>query len=508
MSILSKRFSFLQTDVSLKELLTYAIGPALWLLCIFATPLGGTVTSRGGLGVILWAAWYWGTGAMPMAYTIFVPILGFAFLPDMKWVDIMKALMHPALGMLLGPALVVSMWSRWGLTRRVALNVLKVVGPNVRKQAATWLVLATVLSFFAANVVIAIALIPIGIEMLNAVGYDTAEKKRKSASATLIVIAIAIGASLGGFMTPMAGGQAVITWNAMSAALGAEVTMISHFSRMVVPVFLSIIPVYLLFRYVAPVDVKEFPGSDEFYNSELAKLGAVSKAEKGAVIAFALAIILPFAKPWYAHLVPIDLTPALIFTILVLVLLIIPAPDAGARVKPIEYEPGERYLSRNSIKLFPFHAFMLWPIAMAIAVLVETSGASTLMGSFLGPYWEMPAAKGVGLLVLFCIILAQPASDTGAAGMLAGTVALSTMSAGVNPIPWLFIMGYTVNFCFAIPAATGTLAVPVAFEGKSHPRLPLYGSVIAISCGLVSWAFWTAVMHFDWAFWQTVDTIG
>lgn len=508
MSVFSKRLGILQSDVTLGQLLVYLIGPALYLAAILAEPLGGTVTSRGGLGVIAWAAWYWGTGAMPMGYTIFVPVLGFALLPDMKWADIMHSLMHPALGMLLGPALVVSMWSRWGLTRRVALGVLGTVGTSVRKQAATWVLLATCLSFFAANVVIAIALIPIGLEMLNAVGYETADKKRKSASATLIVIAIAVGASLGGFMTPMAGGQAVITWNAMSQALGKEVTMMSHFTRMIVPVFLSMIPVYLLFRYVFPVDDTEFPGSKSYFRDELKRMGPLTKAEKWSAIAFMLAIILPFAKPWYAPYVPIDLTPALIFTILVGVLMVVPAPDEGAAVKPFPAKRGERFLSGNTAKLFPFHAFMLWPIAMSIAVLVELSGASALMGSYLGEYWTMPAIAGVGLLVAFCLVLAQPASDTGAAGMLAGTIAVSTVAAGANPVPWLFIMGYTVNFCFAIPSATGTLAIPVAFEGRSHPRLPIYGVVIAAACGLVSWLFWTAVMHFDLTFWQTVSTIG
>jgi sodium-dependent dicarboxylate transporter 2/3/5 len=509
MGFLDRPFSILRYETSAKEIGIFVIGPLLWLACILAEPLlGGTITNRGGLGTILWASWYWGTGAMPMGYTLFVPIFGFAFLPGMEWAEIMKSLMHPALGMLLGPALVVCMWTRWGLTRRIALSLLTYVGTSVRKQAVMWVVMATVLSFFAANVVIAIALIPIGVEMLNEVGYDTVDKKRRNLSATLIVIAIAAGASLGGFMTPMAGGQAVITWAAMGNALGAEVSMWSHFSRMVVPVFLSMLPVIALFAWVFPVDEKEFEGSEEYFRNELAKMGSITKAEFWSFAALALAILLPFTKPLWVAYVPIDLTPAMIFSLLVGLLLIVPVPRDYPSYGIAHAHEDERFLSKKAINLFPVHAFMLWPIAMSIAVLVESSGASGLMGNFLGEYWNMPAWAGVGLLVLFCLILAQPASDTGAAGMLAGTIALATTQAGANPVPWLFIMGFTVNFCFVIPAATGTLAVPVAFGGKSHPRLPLYGAALAIVCGIVSWLWWTAVIHFDWTFWQTVTTVG
>ena len=50
-----------------------------------------------------------------------VPILGTMFLPGMKFGKILQTLIHPGIGMILGPALIVCMWSRWGFTRRLAL---------------------------------------------------------------------------------------------------------------------------------------------------------------------------------------------------------------------------------------------------------------------------------------------------------------------------------------------------------------------------------------------------
>ncbi|MDL2314451.1 hypothetical protein LJC36_05675, partial [Desulfovibrio sp. OttesenSCG-928-C14] len=158
------------------------LGPIIYFT-VLALPLGGTITQQGGLAIILWCAWYWGTGCIPTGFVVIIPILGTAFLPGMKFGAILKTLIHPGLPMLLGPAIIVCMWSRWGLTRRMALFVLSKVGTSVRAQAVTWVMFATLISFFAANVVIAIALTPIALEILKEVGYDSPKKLLGSKSA-------------------------------------------------------------------------------------------------------------------------------------------------------------------------------------------------------------------------------------------------------------------------------------------------------------------------------------
>lgn len=487
------------------EWITLAVGPLLYFL-ILSLPIG-TVTQRGGLAIIVWAAWYWGTGVIPTGYTIFIPLLGTAFLPGMDWGKITKSIIHPGLGMLLGPALIVCMWTRWGLTRRMALFCLKWVGTSVRAQAVVWVMFATIISFIAANTVIAIALTPIALEILKYVGYDSSQKLKNSASAMLIIIAIGVGASLGGFLTPMAGGQAVITWQQLVDTLGRPVAMASYTATLVLPVFLSMIPVAILFGAIFPVERKYFEGSHEYFEEELKKMGPITKSEKWGFYLFILAVLLPFLQPLWMPYLPkgMNITPALIFSVVTGILALLPAPDAGAPYgKPFEFQKGERLLSINAVKVLPVHAFLLWPTAMSIAVLVNDTGASKLMASFLGSYWDLPAYVGVGIFVAFCLFMGNIASDTGAAGMLAPIVSAATVAAGQNPIPWLLMMGYTVNFSFMVPTATGTMALPIALEGKASWRLPVYGFFCAIACGLVSWLFWGTVMHFDLKFWQNL----
>ena len=120
----------------------------------------------------------------------------------------------------------------------------------------------------------------------------------------LIIIAVGIGASLGGFLTPMAGGQAAITWTQLCQTLGYTVPMAPFAARLVLPVFLSIIPVALLFGIFLPSDARRFEGSEDYFREELAKMGPLSRSESWGVTIFLFAIILPFSQPLWQPLIP------------------------------------------------------------------------------------------------------------------------------------------------------------------------------------------------------------
>ena len=479
------------------------VGIAIYFVFLLVPFADSTVTQRGGLAIILVAAWFWATGCIPSGYVMAVPVFGTAFLPGMKFGEILQTLIHPSLPMLLGPALIVCMWSRWGFTRRMALYVLSKVGTSVRAQAVTWLLLAASISFITANVVIAIALTPIVLEALKSVGYDTAAKLRGSKSAMLVIIAVGIGSTVGGFLTPMAGGQAVITWQELCRALGYPVSMGAFAATMALPVFLSLIPVAILFGFVFPVDSRHFSGSADYFRKQLAQMGPLSRAELWGVVIFLFAIALPFLEPFWRPLIPAryDLSPGLIFATVTLILALIPAPDRGAHIKPFAYARNERLLSMNSLRILPLQAFLMWPTAMSMAVLVDMTGASSLVTGAMGSYWDLPPYAGVGLMVLTCVILGNIASDTAAAGMLAPVIGAAAVAAGQNPVPWLLMMGFSVNLSFMVPCACGTIALPIALEGKASWRLPVYGFFCALCCGIVAWLFWGTVLAEDLGFW-------
>ena len=465
------------------------LGPVFWIGFMLLEPLGGTITTRGVLGATVWAAWYWATGVVPLGLTVFIPLIAIGILPNMEWSEVIQSLLHPNIMLLLAPALLVMTWVRWGLSRRIALHVLARMGGSVRKQTMAWLVLATVLSGLAANVVVAIALSPIMIELLKVMGYETSQSRKESRVAMHLIISMAIGASLGGFITPMAGGQAVIVWSVMQETLGYDIAFATWASRIILPTFFTLLMAGFILWFTAPV--KDSADEQKKYQKLLSDLPPMSRPEWLSGIIFFTGVAMMFTEPLWSGYLPSTLNLSLVFTILLVVSIIIPANKGGSN----------KLLDEGAMKSFPIHAFMLWPVAMAFSQLITSSGAGDIVGPLLGNFWSMTPILGIAVVVVVSGLVAQVASDTGTAGIFAPIVVASTAAVSVDPIFWLFVMGFSANLSFTVPSATGTMAIPLCLEGKTSLYLPKYGFPIAMACLGVSWVFWYTVEIFDLTFW-------
>ena len=84
--------------------------------------------------------------------------------------------------LLLGANILSTAWTRWGLDRRIALVSLIGVGTSTRRQIVVWFAIATVLSAFLPNTVVAAAMIPIVLAMLRFIGIDEIGKSEFSSA--------------------------------------------------------------------------------------------------------------------------------------------------------------------------------------------------------------------------------------------------------------------------------------------------------------------------------------
>ena len=466
------------------------IGPALFLFTWMVAP------AYLGLGVMLWLATYWACGVVPVIYTALIPILGFSLMGvDPK--TIFLSFFHPALLLIVGPTLVIVAAVHCGLMDRMAQFFIRRVGPSVRAQTVFWLVFATIISDFAADVVIALALIPIVIKLLNRAGFHTVQQMAASKEAMLLIIATSIGAGLGGILTPMAGGQAAITWVALNKALGGEVTALSFTLRMLLPTTVCLGIIATIFALLAPsrksFNFGPIPGgrSLAYPVEQVVTFGRVpwSRHEKVVAVLFALAICLPYVRPWLPFSLPWIYTGLLVVTLLLWI------PGVGM-VLPIK-----------ALKEFPLSAVSVWPIAMSVSVLVGVTGTGQQVLNLVGNFWAADPWVAVGTWIALCVSMAQVASDTGTAGMLIPILGDALPKVGINPVPWIMMTGFAVDLSFMVPTATGTIGVLYALGGRSHFRLPLYGFLCAASCGLFAWVFWSLVIANQWSFWYSLDVI-
>lgn len=453
-------------------------------------------------GVLIWLSAYWAVGVVPMLWTAAIPIVGFGLM-GFPLSTILWSFVHPALILIVGPTLAIVAAVHCGLVERIAMFFMMRIGSSVRNQCLFWVAFSTIISDFAADTVTALALIPIGLKMLARAGYDTPEKIAASKEAMLLVIAISIGSGLGGILTPMAGGQAAITWAGLNAVLGGEVTAWSYTIRYLVPTTVCLLIVLAVFATLARgtgnfnfykkwgVDLNNTnpDGSDYHIMNALDTPKPWSRHEKVVCVLLVLALGLPYVRPWLPFSLPWIYGGMMIATLCLWV------PGVGM-VLPV-----------RELAKFPLNAISVWPIAMCVSIMVGVSGAGALLVGLVGNIWSLDPIISVGIWVAVCLGLAQLASDTAAAGILVPILQTALPAAGVNPVPWIMMTGFSVDLSFMVPSATGTIGVLYALGGRGHWRLPLYGAACAVACGLFSWLFWATVIATNSTFYSTLDVV-
>ena len=96
-------------------------GPAVFLLLLLAPLSSVDFPVRGSLGLLCWMSWWWIFQPVHLAVTGFLPLVVLALFDFHPVGNILPAYAQELVILLLGANMLATMWSRWGLDRRVAL---------------------------------------------------------------------------------------------------------------------------------------------------------------------------------------------------------------------------------------------------------------------------------------------------------------------------------------------------------------------------------------------------
>lgn len=463
--------------------LKIAIGPILYFIAL-SLPIFGPLEARVGFGILFWIAYYWISGAVPIKYTILVPILGVILVPVLPLGKVVQSYVDKLILLIIATGFISAAWIRWGLARRLALNVLVFSGNNARNQVTIWFLLATTVSLVVADTITAVAFAPIAASVLMASGFETVEERWKSLSASNLMIALAWGSSHGGFGTPLAGGQALVVYQMLEKQIGHNIAFIDWTMRALPPTIFTAIFLVAFLRWGMKYDVQTFSGSRELYREELKKLGPMNRGELVSLIGFVFAIMVAFLEPLYKGVIPVKIEPAAVFLLVSIIMFFIPAN-----------KEGEKVIDEAMVKKhFPITAVIVWPTAVALAAILELSGATKVMGSWLAPLASASPEVALAGFTGLAGLMTQFSTNT-AANAIVVPMAVSTMKAvGESVVPWAYAVGFMGSLGYAIVSASGGIAVVVAY-GANIKRMFTNGMIAFAIAWAANWVFWYLVIY-------------
>ncbi len=423
-------------------------GPLAFLLLVLVPVSGLDYAVRGSLGLLIWMAWWWIFEPVNLAVTGFLPLVVLAIFNFLPVSRILPSYSEELIFLLLGANILATVWTRWGLDRRIALVSLIGVGTGARRQIMVWFAIATVLSAFLPNTVVAAAMIPIVLAMLRFIGI---EDIGASAFGSALLIAIAWGTSVGGFWTPLGGAPNLLTIKLLQQTVISHEFLFMTWVTRLLPLTVAIAAVSFTFMWFAfKPEIEHVTGTRDYFGKELRSLGRMTVPEKWGLFLFLAATGLAFTRQFYSSLLP-GLNPAYVFLTFAMVCFAI--RHKGEPLLTWEYAQ----------KHMVWGLFYLFAGGAALGEILSQTGTAKLVADTLIPLAGGGGFRAVLIFSLMTIAVTQITSNTAAIGIMVPITISTFQSLGMNPVPFVYVVAVAGNCGLMLPSSAGGPAVAAGY---------------------------------------------
>ena len=423
-------------------------GPVFFVMMLVVPLSSMTYPVRCSFGLLIWAAWWWIARPVNLAVTGLLPLAIVAAFNFVPMTDVLPSYADELIILLVAANILSAVWRKWGLDRRIALASLLCVGSSTTHQIIVWYSICVVLSAFLPRTVVAATMIPIVIAMLRYLGVDDLWNSKFG---TALVLAIAWGSGVGGFLTPLGGAPNLLAMKFVQDQVTRHeflfVTWLTHNAPLTIAVVFVVL-VYI--RFAVKPEISETPGTPSYFKDELKKLGPITSQEKWGLGLFVFATALGFTRQFYASNLP-GLTPSFVFLgFAILCFLVRPH---GEQLITWEYAQGQ----------LMWGLFYVFAGGTALGAIMDKTGTAQYIAGVILPYASRGGFAAVLIFTALTLGLAQIISNLATVAII-GPVAIGLFkNLGINPIPYVYIIAAAGHCGFMLPSSAGSSAIAASY---------------------------------------------
>ena len=438
------------------------LGPALFLATLlFFRPEGLSEEGRAVLACTLWVAVWWILEVMPIAVTALLPIILFPLTGALDLDTTTASFGHRYIFLYIGGFVLAIAIERWNLHRRIALNIIHLIGTDVRFIILGFMVATAFLSMWISNTATSVMMLPIGMAIIRQLqdNPETEENERRIFGKALM-LAIAYSASIGGIATLIGTPPNLVLAGIVQEIYGIEIT----FSKWIViglpisAVLLVACWIYLT-RVAFTFQQESFPGGKAEIDRQLVALGKISFEEKAVLLVFVATALAWISRSFLLNKWVPELDDTIIAIIAGVLLFLLPA-GRGQKRKLIKW--------KEAVEL-PWGVLLLFGGGLAPAEGFKTSGLAGWIGE------QLTLLEGVSIGLLLLILVAGVNFLTEITSNLATTAMilpiLAPLAAIIDVHPFVLMVGATLaaSCAFMLPVATPPNAVVF---GSGYLKIP------------------------------------
>lgn len=435
-----------------KKKIGLILGPLLFFLVLFFFhPEGLSQEGNAILASAVWIAVWWITEPVPISITALLPIVLFPLTNGLSLSQTTASYGHKYIFLFIGGFILSIAIEKWNLHKRIALNIIKIVGTNVVQIILGFMVATAFLSMWISNTATAVMILPVGLAIVLQLNDNPLTKPDENiVFGKALMLAIAYSASIGGMATLIGTPPNLVLAGVVQETYNTEITFSQWFMfGLPISIILLFISWLYLTRFAFTFKQKSFPGGKEEINNQIKALGRISFEEKLVILVFTLTAFAWITRSFFLkEFIPqIDDTIIAIFFSIVLFLL----PSS---------KKGKQLITWTDAVKLPWGILLLFGGGMALALGFKETELAKWIGLQFTAFKGMPLIVFLFLLIAVVNFLTEITSNLATTAMLLPVlVAIADEAIGVHP--YFLLVGTTVaaSCAFMLPVATPPNAV-------------------------------------------------
>lgn len=435
-----------------------ALGPALFAFVVmFFNPADLSFEGRMVLATTLWVAVWWITEAIPIPVTSLLPIILLPLTGALESSAVTAAYGNPIIFLFLGGFMIALAMEKWDLHKRIALNIIAVLGTSINSIVFGFMAATGFLSMWVSNTAAVMMMLPIG----TAIVYQVTQELNKSEGdhsaeidkfSKALIFGVGYGGTIGGLGTLIGTPPNIILAAVVNELFGVEISFASWlmFASPVV-VILLVIGWLMLTRFIYPIKFNKLPGGKALIKKEKDALGKISFEEKAVLSVFLLAAFFWITRSflWQGQIINIPgINDTMIAVFAAILLFLIPSPNKGGCL-----------LGWDIAKDVPWGILLLFGGGLAIAAGFGSSGLAVWIGE------QMSVLEGVNFLLVILLatgmvlFLTEITSNTATATMILPVLASLALALNIHPFVLMVPAAMAANCAFMLPVGTPPNAI-------------------------------------------------
>jgi len=407
------------------------------------------------IAVALWMVTWWITEAVSISVTALLPLLLFPLLKIMPLSDVSANYGSPIVFLFFGGFVLALALEKVNLHRRIALSIIKRTGTTPNRVILGFMIATGFMSMWISNTASTVVMLPIGLSVIHLLiddedGFTQQDKK----FALSILLGIAFSANAGGIATVIGTPPNSVLIGLLENEYNIE---ISFLKWMLVGLPFSVIlitVIYLFFTKVFFVNKGiNFTASQSIIDSELEKLGKITKEEKRVLLVFGFTILLWIFRSLINSVFPdLGLSDTLISILGALALFTIPLDFS---------KNGKFVLEWADTKKLAWGILILFGGGLALAKGMSTSGVVDIVAQLISQS-DSSIALTAFLLIALMLFMTEFMSNVALVAVLAPVVAGIAIGLDIPLLHLLIPVTIASSCAFMMPMSTPPNAIVFA----------------------------------------------